>query len=146
MTDDPRAPTGQADLHVGDGALSGFAGRLDEIEIGLRDSGLTPDSVARLAMAESHFGAAIPAVSQLSGRYEAVRTRLEEFVRTRQEAMEALAIVTLLSERGYEAVEDEQLRRLQQIMGGWESRYATQQAAATTTSQGGVGGGVGLTL
>ncbi|MDT0321041.1 hypothetical protein [Streptomyces millisiae] len=117
-------------LVVGEGALSASAARLEEIERTLRDSGLTPDSVARLAVAEGHYGQGIPAVAQLSARYEAVRARLEEFVRTRQEAMEALAIVMLLSERGYEAVEDEQLRRLQQIMTGWESRYAERQQAA----------------
>ncbi|TDC67963.1 hypothetical protein [Streptomyces hainanensis] len=127
MTDDPRVATGQGDLHVGDGALDGFAGRLDEIEVSLRDGGITTSTVARLSLDHASFGAGMASLSDLPTRYEAVRARLEGFVRMRQEAMEALGIVTLLSERGYEGVELEQRQRLQAIMAGWEERYAADR-------------------
>ncbi|MFD5320088.1 hypothetical protein [Streptomyces sp. NPDC127098] len=128
MTDDPRAPTGQAGLFVGDGALSGFAGRLGEIEAALQDSGITISTIARLRLERGSFGEGVVALSDLPARYESVLARLEDFVRIRQEAMEALGIVTLLSERGYEAVELEQRQRLHAIMAGWEERYATDRA------------------
>ncbi|WP_461037191.1 hypothetical protein [Streptomyces mayteni] len=128
MPDDSRAVTGQADLYVGDEALSGFAGRLGEIEASLRDGGITTSTVARLGLERSSFGEGVASLSDLPARYESVVARLEDFVRIRQEAMEALGIVTLLSERGYEAVELEQRQRLQTIMAGWEERYAADRA------------------
>jgi hypothetical protein len=146
MNDDVVPSGGRADLTVPEAELSGFSNWLADTEGLLRERSYTPETVAGLAFSGAFLGDAALA-GGVAQRLEAKLRRLEDLLRVRQEAMEALGIVTLLSERGYEGVEAEQVARLRQIMAGWEATYAAREPDTSTTPSAtaspGTGGGAG---
>ncbi|RKN38724.1 hypothetical protein [Streptomyces hoynatensis] len=134
MGDRTRHP---ADLHVADGALSDFTHWLGGIVEPLDN--LAAD-IAELNIATHQYGGAMPAVAEMARQYETARSRLVEFVRIQREAVEMLGIAAQISERGYEAVDQEQLDRLRQITSTWNERYPRPPRIPEEASGGGGGG------
>lgn len=122
VTREPRQPVRGSDLEVSSESMSDFTDRLHDL-LGTLAERHPPSRLTALGLGSCSFGAAFPAADALASRYEAVRTRLQGFLRIQLEAVEALGIATTLTRRGYEAVEDAQLQRLRQIMSGWETVY-----------------------
>ncbi|MGK5530041.1 hypothetical protein [Streptomyces sp. URMC 129] len=128
---DPYQPTGQPDLYLADGELSGFVNWLNDCLRTLRDSGLDPDQIGRLGTAAHQFGD-LAAAHEIYARYEDVRARLERFARAQQDAIELLGIATQLAERNYVATDAAQVDRLREIMANFESLYAEDGDAPVT--------------
>jgi hypothetical protein len=146
---------GRADLHVEDESLREFANRLNRIHETLRERRATGTRVSTMGATPNDFGHAATAMDELHRKYESVRSSLESLVRDHLRGVEALAIMTELSRRGYEGVEAEQVERLRQIMSGWEQRYsgrpersasANEPAAHTPAPDNGGGGGAAASM
>jgi len=143
MNDDPRQPVGQADLVVEEMALSDFARVLDKLLIALGDSDASRSELRSLDITTTQAGGSIGEVSGPTSRHSTVLERLPTPARVQRQAVEALGIVTLISERGYEAVEDEQVAQLRSLMSGWEEIYAAQPEFPEISGDGTTGGGGG---
>ncbi|MGP3971967.1 hypothetical protein [Streptomyces sp. 6N223] len=143
MNDDPRQPVGQGDLVVEEMVLSDFTRVLDALMIKLGASDAAASELRGLDVTTTQAGGSIAEVSGLTSRYSTVLDRLRTLARVQRQAVDALGIATLISERGYEAVEEEQVARLRSLMSGWEDIYAAQPDFSETTGDGTVGGGGG---
>ncbi|MBL1068304.1 hypothetical protein [Streptomyces sp. 7-21] len=152
MQDDPRQPVGQGDLTVEEESLSDFARRLDDLSLKLGASVGSHETLAGLGITAAQAGGSLAEMTSLTSRYEHVLERVRALARVQREAIEALGIATLISERGYENVEAEQIERLRSLMSGWEQVYTagSDRRPATTTAgdqpAGGGGGGAPMAL
>jgi hypothetical protein len=127
MNDDPRQPVGegQGDLVVEEESLTDFTRRLDDLLAKLGASDGSAQSLGDLGVTTTQAGGSVAEATGLSASYNAVVDRLRTLARIQREAVEALSIATLISERGYDGVETEQVERLRSLMSGWENVYAS---------------------
>ncbi|WP_052852109.1 hypothetical protein [Streptomyces avicenniae] len=139
MTFDPptaSAPS-QHDLAVDTASLNGFHTWMSDSLGGIRSDGITPALADELVAMPEQFGAPGLVPTDFATRYDAMRTRLADFIQFQQEAAEALGIIARLSGRNFEALEADHLARLRVITDSWHER------ALVRNSGGGGGGGTG---
>lgn len=143
MNDDPRQPVGQGDLVVEEMALRDFTRVLDALLIKLGGSDASASQLGTLDVTPTQAGGSLAEISGLTSRYATVLDRLRALARVQHQAVEALGIATLISERGYEAVEEEQVARLRSLMSGWHDIYAARPDLSGPAGDGTTGGGGG---
>lgn len=126
-TTTPGASGANGDLAVNDGSLQSLKKQLDELLGELRNSPASHTDMRTATITSDAYGD-FPGAKALSTQYAKVQARLEAFSQVLGEQIEALGISVEVSEKGYDNVEAETLRRMQEIQRNVMRQYQDKDA------------------
>ncbi|AXI79142.1 hypothetical protein [Peterkaempfera bronchialis] len=126
--------------------LQTFKDRVDQMLADLDDSAASPKRIADQQLTAGHLGSDFGEASDLMTAYTTVHTNLEQLSKTLADQIEAMSITVDASRRGYQNVDEDQLRMLWKIRDRTDASYKAKglpdtpstapSPAATTTENG----------
>lgn len=99
--------------------LAKFKGRIDKILSDLEKSPASKKKIDEQTITRATYGAQLDAVpwaaDNLAKAYDTVHEKLKAWSKTFGDQIEAMGIAALVAEKGYDAIDAEQRRRMQEI-------------------------------
>jgi hypothetical protein len=123
--------------------LAKFKGRIDKILSDLEKSPASTKKIDEQAITRATYGAQLSGVhwsaDDLAKSYDVVHEQLKTWSKTFGDQIEAMGIAALIAEKGYDAVDAEQRRRMQEIQAEAAKYYRDPETGqpATGSEQGG---------
>jgi hypothetical protein len=106
--------------------LKTFKNQVDDLLAELDDSPAAPQQIADQRLAGSHLGAGFGEASDLMRAYTTVHANLEQLSTTLANQIEAMSITIDANNRGYQNVDEDQVRALWKIRDQTDAAYQAQ--------------------
>ncbi|MEU9796467.1 hypothetical protein AB0E27_38920 [Streptomyces sparsogenes] len=117
--------------------LAKFKSRIDKILSDLEESPASPKNIEGQTITRATYGAQLDGVpwaaDNLAKSYDTVHEKLKAWSKTFGDQIEALGIVALIAEKGYDAIDAEQRRRMQEIQAEAAKYYRDPETGRPAT-------------
>ncbi|MGO4747564.1 hypothetical protein ACWDSL_24405 [Streptomyces sp. NPDC000941] len=126
---EPLEPGGSVQSPFGKGmakeaeTLAKFKSRIDKVLSDLEKSPASKKTIDEQTIIRAAYGGSIDSAGDLSTLYDGVHEKLKSWSKIFGDQLEAMGITALIAEKGIDAVDAEQRRRLQEIQAEAAKNY-----------------------
>ncbi|MEU5031507.1 hypothetical protein [Streptomyces milbemycinicus] len=103
--------------------LKKFKGRIDEVLSELEKSPASKKKIDAQTLSRGVFGGDLTSAEQLYELYNSVHEKLKTWSKTFGDQIEAMGLAALIAEKGYDELDAEQRRRMQEIQAEAQKYY-----------------------